>query len=243
MQNHRKQANRQKFEIVKPTAILTPPQSPVPAPSRMMEKRRSPVRRVRYLQLIRSVFSVADKPRRTLALVSLTPQGGTSTVIGGLGAEMAFFLGESVVAANTQDLQGLDSVNADRIIQRCTESRIANLWRLNSSAPPSLQPEKSTRAPQWQLVPCSDWQGQSVRALRDTFDYVLLDCPALSISSDVLILAPQVDGVVLVVEAERTTREQVQRACRQISMSGGEVLGFVLNKRKYLIPETVYKWF
>jgi Mrp family chromosome partitioning ATPase len=45
-----------------------------------------------------------------------------------------------------------------------------------------------------------------------------------------------VDGVVLVVEANRTRREQIVYAERNIESAGGRILGHVLNKRTYAIP-------
>jgi Mrp family chromosome partitioning ATPase len=54
-------------------------------------------------------------------------------------------------------------------------------------------------------------------------------------------LAPGVDGVVLVVEADRTKRDQIQRAQRTIEMANGNLLGLVLNKRRYVVPRWLYR--
>ena len=76
--------------------------------------------------------------------------------------------------------------------------------------------------------------------LRNKFRYIGVDCPALSSSSDVLGLAPLVDGVVLVVEAGRTTKQQIRNAERQIEGAGGKIMGLILNKRRYPVPEALY---
>lgn len=65
-----------------------------------------------------------------------------------------------------------------------------------------------------------------------TYEIVLVDCPALSRGSEALALSPIVDGTLLVVQAERTTREEIAAAERSILQAGGTFGGFVLNKAK-----------
>ncbi len=54
-------------------------------------------------------------------------------------------------------------------------------------------------------------------------------------------LAPEVDGVVLVVEADRTKRDQILRARRTIEMANGKLMALVLNKRRHVVPEWIYR--
>ena len=81
----------------------------------------------------------------------------------------------------------------------------------------------------------------SVDALRVSFDNILIDCGPLHESSDAAVLASNVDGVVIVVEAGRSRRDQIVNAQRTIEQAGGKFLGFVLNKRRYPVPEWLYK--
>jgi len=78
-------------------------------------------------------------------------------------------------------------------------------------------------------------------ALRNRYDCVLLDCGGLDSSVDLLRLAPAADGVVLVVEAGRAGKEQINRAAQVIAEAQGTLLGFVLNKRRYPIPNWLYR--
>ena len=78
-------------------------------------------------------------------------------------------------------------------------------------------------------------------ALRDRYDCVLLDCGGLDSSVDLLRLAPAADGIVLVVEAGRAGKEQINRAAQMIAEAQGTLLGFVLNKRRYPIPNWLYR--
>jgi len=57
-----------------------------------------------------------------------------------------------------------------------------------------------------------------------------------------LALVAKVDGVVLVVEAEETKWRTAGHVREQIERVGGNILGVVLNKRRYHIPQSVYKY-
>lgn len=80
------------------------------------------------------------------------------------------------------------------------------------------------------------------RDLRTDFDLVLIDSAPLTVSPDCLAIASKVDGVVLVVEAEKTRWQTVKKMRDSISRVGGNVLGVVLNKRRYYIPKSIYKY-
>jgi protein-tyrosine kinase len=78
------------------------------------------------------------------------------------------------------------------------------------------------------------------RELRDRFDLILIDSPPLTVSPDGLAIASRVDGVVMVLEAEKTRWQTAQNVKDNITKVGGNVLGIVLNKRRYYIPQVIY---
>jgi non-specific protein-tyrosine kinase len=73
------------------------------------------------------------------------------------------------------------------------------------------------------------------------WDWVLFDSPPLTSCSDSVSLAARVDGVVLVVQAEKTRWEVVQEVQGRLEHGGGRILGVVLNKRRFHIPNWIYK--
>jgi MinD-like ATPase involved in chromosome partitioning or flagellar assembly len=81
----------------------------------------------------------------------------------------------------------------------------------------------------------------NLESLRYSFDFLLLDCPSLKDSGDAALFAQAADGVVLVVEADRTRKEQIRSTLNTLEMAKGNVLGCVLNKRQYPIPEWLYQ--
>ncbi len=78
-------------------------------------------------------------------------------------------------------------------------------------------------------------------ALRARFALIVFDAPPADVAPDAFALASRSDGVVLVVEAERT-RWQVADAVRaRLEEQGGRILGAVLNKRRFYIPGWIYR--
>ena len=73
------------------------------------------------------------------------------------------------------------------------------------------------------------------------YSVIIFDTPDLKDTPWVTRLAGLTDGAVLVVEAERTRREVVQRGKEILEQNQGKVLGIVLNKRQFHIPEWVYR--
>jgi protein-tyrosine kinase len=77
--------------------------------------------------------------------------------------------------------------------------------------------------------------------LRGEFDFLLVDVPAISLFGDALLLGQLSDGIVLVI-ASNSTRREPARAAKQILQDANVlILGAVLNKRTYPIPEAVYR--
>ena len=68
-----------------------------------------------------------------------------------------------------------------------------------------------------------------LQQLRAKFDVVLVDGPPLLPVADSLLLAPHVDGVVLIYEAGRTSRAAVLRAKALLDSVGAKLIGVVLN--------------
>lgn len=74
-------------------------------------------------------------------------------------------------------------------------------------------------------------------SLREKFDFVIFDGSPLRDYSESCFLAEKVDGVILVVEAERTKAEVVQKIRKELESTGVNILGVVLNKKRNYIPE------
>ncbi len=66
--------------------------------------------------------------------------------------------------------------------------------------------------------------------LQRRFDLLVIDTPPVLPASDALLLAPQVDGVMLVVKAGQLNRELVKKAVEQIRVTRANIIGVALNQ-------------
>src|SRR5947207_4761018 len=148
------------------------------------------------------------------------------------------------------DSRRLQSLGVEDYLQmpwNCHPTNIENLWML-----PAKKKKKHTNEtqalPQRSFLMRVANEGEaidtgldSVDALRVSFDNILIDCRSLGTSAEAAVLASMVDGIVIVVEAGQSRRDEILNAQRTIENAGGNFLGFVLNKRRYPVPEWLYR--
>lgn len=82
---------------------------------------------------------------------------------------------------------------------------------------------------------------QLLKDMREWFDYVILDAPPVLRFSECRVLCSKVDGVILVLEAGKTRQQVALRATKALEEAEGKLLGVVLNRKKYYIPDWIYK--
>ena len=73
---------------------------------------------------------------------------------------------------------------------------------------------------------------EMIAVLKTQYDAVIVDAPPLGNVIDAAVIAPKCDGVVLVVEADQTSRRLAMDVKKQIELTGSKILGVVLNKVK-----------
>jgi len=78
--------------------------------------------------------------------------------------------------------------------------------------------------------------------VKSEFDFVLIDTPPIISVTDSGILGSQVEGVILVVQAGRTQRGIVKRAEELLHQSHSKILGHILTKIEYHLPEYIYRY-
>jgi len=180
------------------------------------------------------IFSSADSTGRALVVSSANPGEGKTTTVANLASSLA--LNGAKVLAVDADLRrptmhqhfGIQKTPglSDLIVGKCQAS----------------QAIQATRFKGLQVLPCgyvppnpaellgSATMRQVVDALRSHYEWVLIDTPPILAMADTPVLCPLVDGIVLVVGAEVSSRPTIQRAIDQIQGVGGKIIGVVLNK-------------
>jgi capsular exopolysaccharide synthesis family protein len=80
-----------------------------------------------------------------------------------------------------------------------------------------------------------------LQELRKEFDYIVIDAPALNLYPDAVAMGRIADGVVVVLQADSTRRESALKALEGLRAANVEVLGAVLNRRTFPIPDFLYR--
>ena len=179
------------------------------------------------------LFMSPDKPFRTVVVSSAGPSEGKSTVVINLGMVMAQ-TGSRVLLMDTDmrrpRLHKAFGVPDDRGVS----SLVVGEGTLEGAI-------KSTDVPNLFVLPCGPLPpnpaellhtrafSELLGKLRERFDCVLLDSPPLGPVSDALVLSKQTDGILLVLKAGTTHREQAKRAIRSLRDVKARVIGALLN--------------
>jgi len=102
------------------------------------------------------------------------------------------------------------------------------------------------------VIPCGSIATQSatsinsevlrarIAELRSEFDYVLIDAPPTNMYADAITLARLSDGMILVLQSNATRREAALKAKESCEIAQVRLLGAVLNKRTFPIPQQIY---
>jgi capsular exopolysaccharide synthesis family protein len=180
-------------------------------------------------------FSTLDSPLRTLAVTSPQPLEGKSTTLANLAVVLAQ-QGKRVVVVDT-DLRrptqhrifgvpnntGLTTAvlqeppASDGLLKETVQE---NLWLLTTGPLPPY-PAELLGSRRFAAV---------VEDLKARADVVLFDTPPVLSVADAAILASQVDGVLLVVDAGVTRRGKAVQAREALDKVGAKVLGVSLNR-------------
>lgn len=110
-------------------------------------------------------------------------------------------------------------------------TNLRNLWLLPSGT--------GTEASANLLI--SEKMTRLVGDLRKEFAYLLIDAPPLSTYADGIGLSHLAEGIVLVLEANVTRREVALQVAHRLRHLNTKILGAVLNKRTFPIPEAIYQ--
>jgi protein-tyrosine kinase len=183
---------------------------------------------------------------KVIQLISSRPREGTSTIIRELARAITAVMGRSVLLLDIDRrhphsgalcdiapslklddvLEGKASIEETICQIDGTILYVSSLFQHSVLTPQKLESESIDHL----------WD-----QLRQRFDYVLIDSPPITISSDGLAIVRKVDGVIFVIEAEKTRWPVALAAKEKIVSHGGNILGMVFNKRRYYIPDFVYR--
>ena len=179
-------------------------------------------------------FAGQGKPLRSLLVTSPVADEGKSTTLANL-AVVAAQMGQEVILVDCDLRQprqhelfglknevGLTSVTGGRskvtdVLQSIPD--VPGLRLVTSGAPATSPAQVLASRPMEQLL----------ADLAEQADMILLDAPPVIAVSDAAILAPRVDGVLLVLQAGQTKRDYARRAKELLEKVDAHIVGAVLN--------------
>jgi capsular exopolysaccharide synthesis family protein len=175
----------------------------------------------------------AESAPRVILITSANPGEGKTTVSLNLGIALAQS-GRSVVVVDAdlrkgnchahvgvQNRHGLTHLLADSLpLDVCVQkTAVPGFFLLPRGAVPPNPTE----------VLASDEMQETIAALRERFDFVLIDTPPAAAISDAAALSVLCDGILLVVRDQRMTPDSARHVVERLQAVGAHILGVVLN--------------
>lgn len=179
------------------------------------------------------LYSAPDHPPKTLMVTSLHPEDGKTSLATNLAITLSQLGGEVLLVdgdmrrpnlhehLEVPQAPGLSTLLTGQaeLSAVLTATRITNLYVIPSGRMP-LNPAE---------LMASARLRQTLDVLGERFAHVVFDAPPLIGVSDALILAPLLDGVVLVLRHGRASRDASERAIQLLASARARLLGVVLN--------------
>jgi succinoglycan biosynthesis transport protein ExoP len=180
------------------------------------------------------LYSSPDHPPRTLMVTSLQPEDGKTS----LATNLAIVLGQ----LNLGEVLVVDGdMRRPRLHELLGVPQAPGLSTFLTGQAELADVIKGTHIPNLSVIPSgqlplnpaelmsSGRLRQAMDELQKRFAHVIFDAPPLFGVSDALVLAPKVEGVVLVLRHGRSSREQAQRAVAHLASVHARLLGVILN--------------
>lgn len=180
-------------------------------------------------------FSAIDRELQDILITSSSPGEGKSTTVANLGAVMAQ-MGKRVIIVDADlrrpvqhkifslpNNQGLTTALLDQqtpVFDHVQESKIPGL-RVLGSGPIPPNPAELLNSQRMIHV---------MEELRNGADVIIFDTPPALTVADATILAPHVNGCLLVLEAGKTRRDTFVQAAQRLQQTGANLFGVVLNR-------------
>lgn len=193
-----------------------------------------------------SIESALPGPKRRVLMTSATSGEGVTTLSLFVGINLAARAGRTVCVVDAN----LKSSGLTRWLGLEGQLGVSDVCQGLAEWSDALRPTQTEglyvigtgRAGGEPSVLLGGVRGQEMAAkLATRFDYVIIDGGRTLGQVEASLLAPSVDGAVLIVRANHTKREVLSKAESTLRLHGGRVLGSILNRRTFPIPDAVYR--
>ena len=191
------------------------------------------------------ISQIQNKEKKVIQFIGAGKGEGTSTISRNFARVTASVFDRSILLISSDlmlpvegEVVGGETVTIDELIN--SEQPVENCFRKSCDEGVWLCPaslfDKSLSA-----LFSSKRNDPFLEKLKDQFDMIIIDSQPLSVSQDGLAVAREVDGIILVIESEKTRWPVANDLRDRLSKVNGTILGIILNKQKTYIPSCVYR--
>jgi len=237
--NTNTESKKSKKVVVQREAARVPRFSDLPLEARhQFEKLKSSV-----------ILQRRNQEAKSILFSSYNHGEGTSTIVLNFAESLAEDRNYNIliVDANTRtpclhEIVNLHSpcdnvVFSDILTQQVAE---AALPRPSAASNLCLVPSGTITAHPSQIFDHTQFQNFVDRVTK-LFDFVIFDSSPIGQYYDSIVLASHVDGVMLIVQAEKTPFHEVRRAKQMLEDKNISTLGVILNRRRFRIPQFIFR--
>jgi non-specific protein-tyrosine kinase len=200
----------------------------------MASETRSPASEAFRLLRSNVLSPSSDNAPRTLLVASPEPEAGKSTILANLAATIAQS-GRSVIVIDSDFGRPMMHKLFHVPIENGLSDVLFKLSTLDSALKTSMV--YGVRVLTSGSIPSNPGDllespriGELIHSLQERADVVLFDSPPILAVADASILAPMVDGVLLVVARREASEKVVFKAVQQLDLVGANLIGAVFNK-------------
>jgi succinoglycan biosynthesis transport protein ExoP len=178
-------------------------------------------------------FSTSDKPHKVLQVTSPNKGDGKSTVAANLAISIAQS-GKTVLLIDAD----FRRPRQHKLFGMAGETGMSTVLLGEAELKEAIQP---TRISQLSILPCgprpnnpaelltSQGFQELLAAVRDQYEFVIVDTPPVLVVSDPSVVAPRVDGVLLTIRVSKNGRPDAERAKEMLVTLGANIVGVIVN--------------
>lgn len=182
------------------------------------------------------LLSCAERPPKTIVFSSALPSEGKSVTVINLAVSLSQ-LQEKILILDAdlrkprlhqifkvKNAEGLSGYLTGRLSLKdiIQKTSIENIWFIPSGhIPPN--PSELLNSKEMKLL---------MEKLKKKFDFVLIDTPPVLAVVDSLIIGSFAEGVVLIVQPEKTAREPFLKAVEELKRNKAKIIGVIFNQAK-----------
>ncbi len=180
------------------------------------------------------LFSAADRELKTIAVCSANQREGKTTTV--------IYLGTTMAQGGQRTLLIDSDMRRPRLHKSTGVALAPGLSNLLIGEDDYDNLIKPTDVKDLFVLPCGPTPPNPAELLLTKrfetvlgelarrFDRIILDSPPIQPVTDAVVLSKRVDGVVLVVRASKTMRDELRRSAKMIRDVGGSIVGVIVNE-------------